>query len=159
MNQHETTKHPTTISPTSRGEAVQAEIDALWDAYLAPTTEPTLEAAARGPAAQGDLLFTPTDAVAPHWAQPIPAAGIDLIATGNGHRLIPTPGSRVEHAVVHGDRHVIAVLHITGTATVVQPRGRDAHVPIQLGPGVWQVRRQTEVTPTPTRSTVRWVVD
>jgi hypothetical protein len=150
---------------TGHQQTEQAEIDALWEAYLAPAESepipnvvdesipdrlrpnqgPSTQAAplAAGPQAQGDLLFLPGGWL-PHWAQHIPTSGVDLVSTGNGHRLAPRSG-RVWYAAVHDDPHVIAVLEVEESAVVTQPRGRDAHAPLVLGPGLWQVRQQTEV--------------
>lgn len=107
------------------------------------------------PAAQGDLLFLPTDERVPHWAQPL-VRPVPLVREGNGHRLVPSGG--VQFAAVQGDRHLIGFIVVSagGTATIEQPRGADAHDALVLGPGAWQIRRQAEqVAP----NVIRRVVD
>lgn len=121
-----------------------------------PTATPTADGAVTGrPAAQGDLLFLPTDDRIPHWAQPI-IGPVPLVREGNGHRVVPT--GDVRYAAVQGDRHLIAFLTVGpgARARIEQPRGADAHDALVLGPGTWQVRRQAEqVAP----NVIRRVID
>ena len=120
---------------------------------VAPAPAPYIPQPARpaaivgAPAAQGDLLFMPSRREMPHWTQPLHQP-LDLISEGNGHRMDPT--GRVRYAPlnggIHGSDHVIGVLDIGPDATCLigQPRGRDRHQPLVLGPGLWEIRRQTE---------------
>ena len=100
------------------------------------------------PAAQGDLLFLPSRRLMPHWTQPIIHV-VDLVTEGNGHQLAPT--GTVRYAAVnggiHGSDHLVGLIDVApgGTCRVQQPRGgADRHQPLTLGPGLWEIRRQTE---------------
>ena len=129
------------ITPTDRAAPAPAA-----PAHPAPAQQQTPVRVAARPVAQGDLLFVPVpDTDLPHWAQPV-TGSVDLIATGNGHRLTTAAGT-TRHATIHGHRHIIGIIHVTGTAQITQPRGHDAHTPLTLGPGTWAVRQQTETVP------------
>lgn len=111
-------------------------------APLAESTVPLLT----GVQAQGDLLVVPTTGPLPYSAQPLPDGHrLPLIDAGNGHLLaVDTSRGGSVHAGVVRRGHVLAVVEVTGLARAYleQPAGIDAHTPIGLAAGRYEVRRQ-----------------
>ena len=128
-----------------------------------PTTSPAVQAPAPAeparptpgpppivgaPAAQGDLLFLPSRRLMPHWTQPIIHV-VDLVTEGNGHQIAPSGTVRYAplNGGIHGVDHLVGLIDVApgSTCRIQQPRGgADRHQPLLLGPGLWEIRRQTE---------------
>lgn len=99
-------------------------------------------------AAQGDLLIRRIEALPGELVERSAVDGVHVVAhseTGHHHTL---PSSGVAIMDAPSSRGMLAYAVVTEPATLTHHRPWDTHRPLTLEPGIYELRRQREYTPT-----------